>query len=533
MVSASMISAQDAAGLTSLLQKAQAEDEEFQAPVGPAYEKKAGGVLELIEDLYDKTKEQLKALVAKEEQAIHNYGMLAQSLKDAIAFSKKEILKAKASQRGEQKTKADAERNLKKTTESLNKDETELVDLGRDCKRKNEDYAIEKKDRQDELTAVKTAKEALDSAAGAAKQKYGLVEEPDSFIQLKSMIRNGADLANAEVVHMIRDLAHKQHSKELALLAQKIGAVMRTSRKSSGPEVLKKIIEMIRDMIGSMENRLNEDTTKKAYCDSERAKVKDKKAEKQDQVDEYQAKMDGIAAQSAQFKAEVQELQKALAELAGAKKEMMQIREQEKAAFDKNAPEMAAGLEGVKTALKVLREYYESTGKSGGATGIIGMLEVCESDFSKSLSDMKTAEATAIEDYEKELKEMKIENTRKQADVKYKTEAADALDRDLIAVKADADTVGEEMAAIVEYSNGIEGECAETKESFAEKAAKRQAEIDGLKTALETLKIENEPTPSPEDEEPFAINVKVRYVESLAQQGKSQSLRGRQAPLGF
>eukprot|EP00933_Yihiella_yeosuensis_P056492 TRINITY_DN556_c0_g1_i5.p1 TRINITY_DN556_c0_g1~~TRINITY_DN556_c0_g1_i5.p1 ORF type:complete len:557 (-),score=222.41 TRINITY_DN556_c0_g1_i5:89-1687(-) len=532
MVSASMISAQDAAGLTSLLQKAQAEDEEFQAPVGPAYEKKAGGVLELIENLYDKTKEQLTALQNKEEQAVHNYDVLAKSLQDAIDFSKKEVLKAKGSQRDEQKTKSEASRNLQQTTENLNKDEAELVDLGRDCKRKNEDYQIEKKDRDAELKAVATAQEALtDKAMGASTQQYGAA----SFLQLgkKSMIRTAADLANVEVVHVIRDLAQKQHSKELALLAQKIGAVMRTSQDSKGPEVMNKIISMIKDMIVSMENRLNEDTTKKAYCDSERAKVKDKKADKQDEVDKLQAKMDGIASQSAQFKADVQQLQKALSELAAAKKDMMQIREQEKAAFDKNAPEMAAGLEGVKTALKVLREYFESTGKRGGATGIIGMLEVCESDFSKSLSDMKTAEATAIEDYEKELKEMKIEKTRKEADVKYKTEAADTLDRDLIAVKADADTVGEEMAAIIEYSNGIEGECAETKESFAEKAAKRQAEIDGLKTALETLKVENEPTPSPEDEEPWSLKVKVRYAESLAQQGKSQSLRGRQSHLAL
>eukprot|EP00933_Yihiella_yeosuensis_P033252 TRINITY_DN2698_c1_g1_i1.p1 TRINITY_DN2698_c1_g1~~TRINITY_DN2698_c1_g1_i1.p1 ORF type:complete len:193 (-),score=77.59 TRINITY_DN2698_c1_g1_i1:145-723(-) len=166
---------------------------------------------------------------------------------------------------------------------------------------------------------------------------------------------------------------------------------------------------------------------------------------------------------------------------------MTELRAQEKAAYNKNKPEMEAGLEGVKIALKVLREYYQKSGKRGGATGIIGMLEVCESDFAKSLSGMKIAEKTAVKDFEKEGEEMVLEKSRKEQDAKYKAEAAARLDKDVLDVQSDAESVGEEMAAIIEYSNGIEAECTETQESFAEKAAKRQAEIDGLKTALDTL----------------------------------------------
>eukprot|EP00933_Yihiella_yeosuensis_P031883 TRINITY_DN25489_c0_g1_i1.p1 TRINITY_DN25489_c0_g1~~TRINITY_DN25489_c0_g1_i1.p1 ORF type:complete len:706 (-),score=216.34 TRINITY_DN25489_c0_g1_i1:148-2070(-) len=489
MVSASMISAQDAKGLSALLQRTESEDEDEQQPAaGPAYEKKTGGVMELIENLFDKAKQQLASLRKKETVAIQNYQMLSQSLNDAVKFAKREIERAQAEQSNQQKEKADAEKSLKHTSANLAKDSKEFKDLKMDCKRKAEDYAVEKKDREEEIKAVETAKDALQSKAmGASNQKYGLVQKP-SFLQLgqKSAIRNSADLANVEVVHMIRQLAHDQHSKQIAFLAQKIGAAIRNDHSAKGP--FNKIIKMIGDMVANMEKTLREDSDKKAYCDSERAKVDEKKNDKQNEVDKLKSRMDSIASDSAQLKTEVQDLQSSLTELVATMGEMSKMRSDEKAAFDKNSGEMAAGLEGVKIALKVLRDYYKG---KGGATGIIGMLEVCESDFAKSLSDMKKGEKTASDDFKKESNEMKQEKIRQEQDIKYKTEAAERLDKDLADVQSDSDSVAEEMAAIIDYSNGIEGECSETKESFAEKVAKRQAEIDGLKQALDTLKEEN------------------------------------------
>merc|ERR1719321_2328058 len=120
-----------------------------------------------------------------------------------------------------------------------------------------------------------------------------------------------------------------------------------------------------------------------------------------------------MTARSAELKKEVAELQKQFAELAAAQAEMDKIRQEENAIFEKQKPEMEEGLQGVKLALKVLREYYAKDDKAhdsadGAASGIIGLLEVVESDFTKSISEMIAAEEAAVAEYEAQTKENEI-----------------------------------------------------------------------------------------------------------------------------
>ena len=70
---------------------------------------------------------------------------------------------------------------------------------------------------------------------------------------------------------------------------------------------------------------------------------------------------------------------------------------------------------------------YSADGGAGGS--IIGMLEVCESDFSKSLAEETVAEDEAQTEFEKMTQENKISKTTKEQDVKYKTSEAKSLDK--------------------------------------------------------------------------------------------------------
>merc|ERR1711865_695363 len=120
----------------------------------------------------------------------------------------------------------------------------------------------------------------------------------------------------------------------------------------------------------------------------------------------------GDKAASAKLKEEVATLQAELGSMAKAKAEADGLRASEKASFDKNSAEMKQGIEGVKKALSVLKDYYAKAadhGSAGGAgSGIIGLLEVCESDFTKGLVEMTSDETSAAADYEAYSKENEI-----------------------------------------------------------------------------------------------------------------------------
>merc|ERR1719321_341849 len=102
-------------------------------------------------------------------------------------------------------------------------------------------------------------------------------------------------------------------------------------------------------------------------------------------------------------------------------------------------------------ALKVLNDYYAKADKAhsssdGASSGIIGLLEVCESDFSKGLAEMKASEEASISAYEQESKENEIEKVTKEQDVKYKTKEAAGLDKSVAELTSDKEGVETELS---------------------------------------------------------------------------------------
>merc|ERR1719174_3367611 len=146
-------------------------------------------------------------------------------------------------------------------------------------------------------------------------------------------------------------------------------------------------------------------------------------------------------------------------------------------------------------ALKVLKEYYAKGDKShssadGAGSGIIGLLEVCESDFTKGLTEMTATEETAVAEYEAYCKEDEIANTKKSQDVKYKTKEAAGLDKAVSELSTDLSGVSDELAAVTSALDKLKEMCVAKAEPYAEKKARREAEIAGLEEALQILESE-------------------------------------------
>jgi hypothetical protein len=486
MVEATSLNSADASKLSSFLQSMQESEDgsdSLGAPAAAVYKGQSGGIIETMQDLYEKAEAQLEEARKTETKSVQAFQMLAQSLKDEIKYGQADMDKAKKNLGASNEAQASAEGDLAVTTKDLDEDVKTLATLHQDCMTGAEDFEAETKSRGEELKALATAKKVIvEATSGASDLSYGFF--------LQTSMSSGADLANFEAVRLVRDLAQKQKSAALVQLATRMAGVMRSS--GSAGDIFAKVKGLISDMIEKLLKEAEEDATEKAFCDKEMAETEAKKADKEANIEKLSTQIDSQNAKSAKLKEEVATLQKELSELARAQAEMDKVRGEEKAIYDKNSAEMEKGINGVKLALKVLNEYYAKEGKAhssadGAGSGIIGLLEVCESDFTKGLAEMTSVEQTAVSEYERESKENEITKATKDQDVKYKTKEAKGLDKATAEATADRSGVQEELDAVNEYYKGIKGRCIAKAETYAERVKRREAEIAGLKEALNIL----------------------------------------------
>jgi len=332
----------------------------------------------------------------------------------------------------------------------------------------------------------------LQEALGAAAQTYGAALEQVSLFQIsRNQLYTGADLAKFEAVRFIRDLARKENSVGLAQLASRMSSAIRFG-ESSGADPFAKVKSLITDMLATLEKDAQGEASQKAYCDKETGETKQKKLEKEHDIEKLSTKVDSMTAKSAKLKEQVAELQQQLASLASSQAEMDKMRSEEKAIYTKNSAEMKAGIDGVKKALSVLRDYYaqkdQGHAAAGGAGGgIVSMLEVVESDFTKGLAEMETDETSAVSEYDKVSFMNKVTRSSKGQDVKYKSKEAAGLDKSTTEAVSDREGVQAELDALTEYLGKLNKMCVAKAEPYAERKRRREAELAGLKQALQIL----------------------------------------------
>lgn len=455
--------------------------------------------METLEGLLDKAREQLDGARKSETSEKHNFQMLQSSLEDEMKYGNEDLAAAKKNRATEQETKATAEGDLAMTEKELSTDVKTKSTLKADCQTKAADFEAEVRSRGEEVAAIDAAMKALQEMTGGAEAiTYGLTQA--SFLQIDadgadghrhSSIKTSADLANFEAVRFVRNLARKQHSQVLAQLARRMSGAMRAGA-ASGNDPFAKVRGLITDMINTLAKDAQQDASHKAYCDKEVGETLQKKGEKQYELDKLSTSIDSMSSKSAQLKEEVAQLMKALAELAEASSSYTKYRQEEHAEYEASKPEMEQGLEGVKMALQVLREYYAQDGgahdkQAGGGEGVIGLLEVVESDFTKLLAEMTAAENAADLKYEAEKYLNKVERTSKEQDVNYKNKEHTRLDNDIAEATSDREGVQTELTAIMDYKSHLQEICTAKAESYGDRAARREAEIAGLKEALSIL----------------------------------------------
>jgi len=480
------------------------DDDDAGAPAPDAYQSKSGGIVDVLNNMKEKAEGELKELRKAESNAAQNFNMLKGSLEGQIGADTKDMDEEKSTKAANEEQKATDSGDLAMTEKDLAEAQGSLAKISHDCLQTAADHEATVASREEELKVIGVAKKILqETSSGAVSQSY-------DFLQMNSQMRTSTDLAKSEVLTAVKGLARRMHSAALAQLASKMSVVMQYGGANQA-DVFAKIKGLVADMIAKLEKEAEEDAAEKAYCDEEMAKTEAKKQELDDEIAKLTSKIDKAAAKSTRLKGEVKEAQATLAALAKTTAEMNKLRQEQNADYKQAKSDLELGLGGVQKALEVLREYYGGAAamiqsdssfgafmqqpakpakheKSSGAGGsIIGILEVCESDFSKNLAAEEAQESDSVESYESQTQENKITKVTNEQDVKYKTQEFKGLDKEITELNGDKETSGTELAAVMEYYSKIKDRCVAKPETYEERTKRRNAEIEGLKQALQIL----------------------------------------------
>jgi hypothetical protein len=480
VVEASWVDSSERAKVQSLMQ---AEDTDEDLSLQPqataaAYESKGGGILDALADLQEKAASALSNARKSEMEAKHAYDMLKASLEQETSHMSKRLSAVTMELSSETETSHTAAGELSGTEADLAADKKYLQELTLSCAAKAKEFDERKKQASEEVGAILKAKEILSAGVKVflqARVHSNQKEDP-------------AEQARTRVATILRQFSHGAHGFAMAQMAT---------------DALADPFAKVRGMIESMVERLlaeaGEEADGKAFCETETEKSRTKQRELSQKADMHQVRIEKAAASKGKLLELVKQLEAEIASIDGGNAEATKLRAEEKAEYTATSAEYKQAADAVANAIQTLQEYYAQAGfvqvaqpsfggaKSDVASTIIGMLEVAESDFTRLLSEAEASERQSQNAYDTLSQENAVAKAAKQADAKAKRGEIKTLELNLLNYKEDADATGKELDAVMTYLDKLKPQCQSKVMSYADRKAKREQEIAGLKEALAIL----------------------------------------------
>jgi len=264
-----------------------------------------------------------------------------------------------------------------------------------------------------------------------------------------------------------------------------------------------KIRGLIEEMIAKLLKEAQEEATQKAFCDEEIGKSKTSQEEKTMTLDKLNSRIDKATARVAELTEAIKTLESEIATIDASVAEATKLRTEEAASNAKAIKDFGDAAAATEKAIGILKDFYDNaallqtsskvnapefgSAKSGAGSVIIGILEMSNEDFVKLHSETSTAEEEGAEAYEKLINDNKASKAAKLAEVKGSQSEIKSLKVALENQGEDKTMTSTELDAVNEYLAKLKPQCEEKVMSYAEKKARREAEIAGLKEALEIL----------------------------------------------
>jgi len=472
-----------------LQEETNAKDAAMGGPAVAAYEPQSGGIIEMLEGLLKKFKEEFDETEAAETSRVQNYDMNMIQLSDLLSHSKADR-EAKAETKATRSAEsAKAKGDLADTKTALAADEKTLAEMTSIFQEKSAVFKENQEIRKLELEALAKAIEIISSPNVADSYAGHVKFVQTNFLQMASSSRRV--LVKQRASDYLKKRAVALKSKTLAALATQIAA-----------NPFAKVVDMIKMLIAKLKEEAAAEADHKAWCDQQLNENKHKRNKKTTESEKLMAEIDGINSSIDTMAKKIQTLIQEQEDLTKAMGEATTQRVAEKAENEAAIADAQAGSGAVRQALVVLRNFYDSQsfiqqkqapemasygGMQAGKGGVVGMLEVIVSDFVRLEAETKSAEAMGAAEYDTFMGDAEADKQ-----YKHKTVVKTKLEKDQAKFEVSRSEkmlvgVNEELAKANDYFEVLKPECIEVKVSYEERVQARKDEIEALKESYKIL----------------------------------------------
>jgi hypothetical protein len=324
-----------------------------------------------------------------------------------------------------------------------------------------------------------------------------------------------------DVSDVLQSLARRLGSPALAQLAGTLANGQIAGQTLAGDHFVK-VRELIKDLVARLEQDAVDEATAKSLCDKQMQAGIGERDSKQTQIESLEASLEVARATVKGLSAEILSLDEEIAAQHKALNEMTELRKEERGENNKTISEATTGAEEVKQAIQILTDFYgaqgallqqkpsgnvtgadrfgntigdlapdafegEYQGKQQASKGILGLLEIIASDFDRTVAATTTREEAAEAEFQKQSVLINDEINTKSASKTDKESARTLKEAEIVDMDDDLRSATTLHAQALESLEKLQASCVNSEESWEERKAQREKEIEALKQALKIL----------------------------------------------
>jgi hypothetical protein len=492
-------------------------------PPADAYKFRSTDIVAMLEKLKEAFKGKKADLESDEVARRHAHITLMQDLKQSVDGAETSISKKTKYQTKAKLDSTNAAAELEDTKATRADDAAYLDELTASCQKKGADFNSRQQLRDEEIVALTKAVELLSGQAVANVTEKHLPKAAAASALLR-MNRTASLVQIRQHSQLKLPEADKRERVAALLLAasQRLGSrvlsnIAAEARTSVDP--FAKVKLLIEELLQRLLAETGEEAEHKGWCDKELATNEHTRKTKTEEIDILMAETDALDAAIEILKNELNELQTALDDLDADVAKEVEIRTAEKAENEKTITEAKEAQAAVAEAILVLKDFYTKAAKAtsfeqqgiagmhqrqpadapaifddtpyqglqGESGGVLGMMDVIQSDFVRLERDTATAETTAAAEHEKFMEASAITKTQKETDQKHKEAEKTSKESELLDKRSTLETTQKELAAAQDSYEKLKPACIDTGMTYDDRKTRREEEIEALKEALNIL----------------------------------------------